>query len=195
MVLVIDNSDSFTYNLVQYLGELGADIDVRRNDTVSLDEIAGLAPSHIVISPGPGRPEDAGVSIEVIRRFGPQTPTLGVCLGHQAIGVVYGGTVCRARAPMHGKTSTIEHDGKGVFEGIAGPFTAGRYHSLVISGEGVPAALEIAARTIDDGTIMAVRHRTFPVHGVQFHPESVLTGAGKQMLQNFLERGHVRAAD
>jgi anthranilate synthase/aminodeoxychorismate synthase-like glutamine amidotransferase len=195
MVLVIDNYDSFTYNLVQYLGELGADIVVRRNDEVTPDEIARMAPSHIVISPGPGRPEDAGVSVDVIRRFGPTVPTLGVCLGHQAIGLVYGGTVCRASAPMHGKTSIVEHDGKGVFSGIGGPFEAGRYHSLVISPTDVPADLEVTARTREDGTIMAVRHRRFPVHGVQFHPESVLTATGKQMLRNFLETGHVRAAD
>ncbi|MEQ1760888.1 MAG: aminodeoxychorismate/anthranilate synthase component II [Vicinamibacterales bacterium] len=193
MVLVIDNYDSFTYNLVQYLGELGAEVEVRRNDEVTVEEIARLNPSHIVISPGPGRPEDAGVSVEVIRRFGPTVPTLGVCLGHQAIGIVYGGTVCRATAPMHGKTSTVQHDGKGVFGGISQPFQAGRYHSLVISGADVPADLEVTARTAD-GTIMAVRHRTFPVHGVQFHPESVLTDAGKQLLRNFLEIGHVRAA-
>jgi anthranilate synthase/aminodeoxychorismate synthase-like glutamine amidotransferase len=195
MVLVIDNYDSFTYNLVQYLGELGAAVEVRRNDQVTLEDIARMRPSHIVISPGPGRPEDAGVSVEVIRRFGPTVPTLGVCLGHQAIGIVYGGTVCRAIAPMHGKTSTVEHDGRGVFSGLGGPFQAGRYHSLVISGTDLPAALEVAARTRDDGTIMAVRHRTHPVHGVQFHPESILTGVGKDLLRNFLEMGHVRAAD
>ncbi len=194
MVLVIDNYDSFTYNLVQYLGELGAEIEVRRNDEVTLDEIARLAPTHIVISPGPGRPEDAGVSVDVIRRFGPDVPTLGVCLGHQAIGIVYGGTVCRAKAPMHGKTSIVEHDGAGVFKGVEGSFEAGRYHSLVISPADVPADLEVTARTKDDGTIMAVRHRRFPVHGVQFHPESVLTGTGKALLRNFLEMGHARAA-
>ncbi len=193
MVLVIDNYDSFTYNLVQYLGELGADIEVRRNDAVTVDEVAALTPSHIVISPGPGRPEDAGVSVEVIRRFGPSVPTLGVCLGHQAIGLVYGGTVRRAAAPMHGKTSTVAHDGKGVFEGLPAAFEAGRYHSLVIASDGLPATLEVAART-SDGTIMAVRHRVFPVHGVQFHPESVLTDTGKQLLRNFLGMGHAAAA-
>jgi anthranilate synthase/aminodeoxychorismate synthase-like glutamine amidotransferase len=195
MVLVIDNYDSFTYNLVQYLGELGAEVEVRRNDEVTLDDITRMQPSHIVISPGPGRPEDAGVSVDVIRRFGPTVPTLGVCLGHQAIGIVYGGTVCRAIAPMHGKTSTVEHDGRGVFNGIGGPFQAGRYHSLVISAVDLPADLEVAARTREDGTIMAVRHRTHPVHGVQFHPESILTGVGKDLLRNFLEMGHVGAAD
>jgi anthranilate synthase/aminodeoxychorismate synthase-like glutamine amidotransferase len=187
MVLVIDNYDSFTYNLVQYLGELGAKLRVRRNDQVTLDEIAAMAPEQIVISPGPGRPEDAGVSVDVIRRFGPTTPILGVCLGHQAIGVVYGGIVCRAQAPMHGKTSTVVHDGKGVFAGLAAPFTAGRYHSLVISNDKLPNELEVAARTKEDDTIMAVRHKTYPVHGVQFHPESVLTDEGRRILRNFLE--------
>jgi len=187
MILVIDNYDSFTYNLVQYLGELGATLRVRRNDQVTLDEIASMAPKRIVISPGPGRPEDAGVSVDVIRRFGPTTPILGVCLGHQAIGVVYGGIVCRAKAPMHGKTSTVVHDGKGVFAGLTAPFEAGRYHSLVISNDKVPGELEVAARTKDDNTIMAVRHRSHPVHGVQFHPESVLTDEGRRILRNFLE--------
>jgi anthranilate synthase/aminodeoxychorismate synthase-like glutamine amidotransferase len=187
MVLVIDNYDSFTYNLVQYLGELGAVIRVRRNDEVTLDEIAAMAPEQIVISPGPGRPEDAGISVDVIRRFGPTTPILGVCLGHQAIGVVYGGVVCRAQAPMHGKTSTVVHDGKGVFAGLTVPFQAGRYHSLVIAADRVPSELEVAARTKEDNTIMAVRHRTYPVHGVQFHPESVLTDEGRRLLRNFLE--------
>ena len=187
MLLVIDNYDSFTYNLVQYLGELGAKLRVRRNDQVTLDEVAAMAPEQIVISPGPGRPEDAGVSTDVIRRFGPTTPILGVCLGHQAIGVVYGGIVCRAQAPMHGKTSTVVHDGKGVFAGLGAPFAAGRYHSLVISDDKLPNELEVAARTKEDNTIMAVRHRTYPVHGVQFHPESVLTDEGRRILRNFLE--------
>jgi anthranilate synthase/aminodeoxychorismate synthase-like glutamine amidotransferase len=186
MILVIDNYDSFTYNLVQYLGELGADVRVRRNDQVTLDEIAAVAPDQILISPGPGRPEDAGVSVDVIRRFGPTTPLLGVCLGHQAIGVVYGGTVGRA-TPMHGKTSTVVHDGKGVFSGIHDAFLAGRYHSLVITPDGVPPELEVAATTKEDGTIMAVRHRSYPVHGVQFHPESVLTEEGRKILRNFLD--------
>ena len=187
MVLVIDNYDSFTYNLVQYLGELGAVIRVRRNDEITLNEISAIAPEQIVISPGPGRPEDAGISCDVIRRFGPTTPILGVCLGHQAIGVVYGGTVCRAQAPMHGKTSTVVHDGRGVFSGFTAPFQAGRYHSLVIAHDRVPSELEVAARTKDDNTIMAVRHRSYPVHGVQFHPESVLTDEGRRLLRNFLE--------
>jgi len=187
MLLVIDNYDSFTYNLVQYLGELGAAIRVRRNDQVTLDEIAAMAPEQIVISPGPGRPEDAGVSVDVIRRFGPTTPILGVCLGHQAIGVVYGGIVCRAQVPMHGKTSTVVHDGKGVFAGLGAPFQAGRYHSLVISNDRLPGELEVAARTKEDNTIMAVRHRAYPVHGVQFHPESVLTDEGRRILRNFIE--------
>ena len=187
MLLVIDNYDSFTYNLVQYFGELGADIRVYRNNEITLDEIAAMKPGRIVISPGPGRPEDAGITVETIRRFGPTLPLLGVCLGHQAIGMVYGGTVCRASAPIHGKTSQVAHDGQGVFRGLSDPFEAGRYHSLVISSTDVPASLEVAARTKEDGIIMGVRHRTHPVHGVQFHPESVLTGQGKQILRNFLE--------
>lgn len=184
MLLLIDNYDSFTFNLAQYLGELGAPPLVKRNDEMSLDEIAALKPDHIVISPGPGRPEDAGISVELIRRFGPGTPVLGVCLGHQGIGIAFGGQVIRASQLMHGKVSSIQHDGRGVFRGVSQPFTAGRYHSLVVA-EPLPDVLEIAART-DDGTIMGVRHRTFPVHGVQFHPESVLTGEGKQILRNFL---------
>jgi anthranilate synthase/aminodeoxychorismate synthase-like glutamine amidotransferase len=187
MVLVIDNYDSFTYNLVQYLGELGADVRVRRNDEVTLGEVEAMAPDQILISPGPGRPENAGISVDVIRRFGPRTPILGVCLGHQAIGAVYGGTICRAKAPMHGKTSTVVHDGKGLFEGIHEPFQAGRYHSLVIASDSVPEELEVAARTKEDGTIMSVRHRSYPVHGVQFHPESVLTEEGRRILRNFLD--------
>jgi anthranilate synthase/aminodeoxychorismate synthase-like glutamine amidotransferase len=187
MVLVIDNYDSFTYNLVQYMGELGADLCVRRNDRVSVEDIETMAPDRIVISPGPGRPEDAGITLEVVRRFGATTPILGVCLGHQAIGVAFGGTVCRARVPFHGKASTVMHDGKGLFAGMTAPFTAGRYHSLEIAGEKLPTELEIAARTREDGTIMAVRHREFPVHGVQFHPESVLTEEGRRILRNFLE--------
>jgi anthranilate synthase/aminodeoxychorismate synthase-like glutamine amidotransferase len=187
MILVIDNYDSFTYNLVQYLGELGADVRVRRNDQVTLGEVEAMGPEQILISPGPGRPENAGITTDVIRRFGPKTPILGVCLGHQAIGLVYGGIVCRANTPMHGKTSTVVHDGKGVFEGINEPFPAGRYHSLVIGVDSVPADLEVSARTQDDGTIMAVRHRAYPIHGVQFHPESVLTGEGRKILRNFLD--------
>jgi anthranilate synthase/aminodeoxychorismate synthase-like glutamine amidotransferase len=185
VVLLLDNYDSFTFNLAQYLGELGAAPVVRRNDEISLDEVGALRPGHIVISPGPGRPEDAGISVELIRRFGPTIPVLGVCLGHQGIGIAFGGQVVRASQLMHGKTSSIQHDGKGVFRGLQQPFVAGRYHSLVVA-EPLPESLEMAART-DDGTIMGVRHRSYPVHGVQFHPESVLTGEGRQLLRNFLE--------
>jgi anthranilate synthase/aminodeoxychorismate synthase-like glutamine amidotransferase len=185
VILLIDNYDSFTYNLAQYLGELGAPPLVKRNDEITLDEIAALHPERIVISPGPGRPEDAGISVDVIKRFGPQTPILGVCLGHQGIGVAFGGQVVRATQLMHGKVSSVQHDGRGVFVGISQPFTAGRYHSLVVA-EPLPDALEASART-DDGTIMGVRHKTLPVHGVQFHPESVLTGEGRHLLRNFLE--------
>ena len=185
MVLLLDNYDSFTFNLAQYLGELGAPPVVRRNDEITLDEIGELHPAHIVISPGPGRPEDAGISVELIRRFGPTIPVLGVCLGHQGIGIAFGGQVVRATQLMHGKTSSIQHDGRGIFRGLQQPFVAGRYHSLVVA-EPLPESLEMAAKT-DDGTIMGVRHRTFPVHGVQFHPESVLTGEGRQLLRNFLE--------
>ncbi len=185
MLLLIDNYDSFTFNLAQYLGELGAPPIVRRNDELTLDQIAELEPDHIVISPGPGRPEDAGISVELIRRFGEKVPVLGVCLGHQSIGIAFGGAVVRARQLMHGKLSTVQHDGKGVFRGVTQPFTAGRYHSLVVA-DPLPDTLEAAART-DDGTIMGVRHRSYPVHGVQFHPESVLTGEGRHLLRNFLE--------
>jgi anthranilate synthase/aminodeoxychorismate synthase-like glutamine amidotransferase len=184
VLLLLDNYDSFTFNLAQYLGELGAPPLVKRNDEISLDEIEKLKPSHIVISPGPGRPEDAGISVALIQRFGPTTPLLGVCLGHQGIGVAFGGEVVRASQLMHGKVSSIQHDGRGVFRGVTQPFTAGRYHSLVVA-EPLPDVLEISART-DDGTIMGVRHKAFPVHGVQFHPESVLTGEGRQILRNFL---------
>ena len=186
MVFVLDNYDSFTYNLVQYLGELGAQMIVRRNNQVTMSEVEAMAPSHIVISPGPGRPEDAGVTPELIRRFGPRVPTLGVCLGHQAIGMVYGGRVVRAPVPMHGKTSVIEHDGRGVFAGLTSPIEASRYHSLVVAADGMPDVLEVSART-RDGIIMGLRHREHPVHGVQFHPESVLTADGRRMLRNFLD--------
>src|SRR5882724_616179 len=187
MVLVIDNYDSFTYNLVQYLGELGAEVRVMRNDVVSLDDVVNANADRIVISPGPGRPEAAGLTMSVIRRLGETTPILGVCLGHQAIGAVFGGEVVRAGVPMHGKTSTIEHDGQGVFSGIAGPFVASRYHSLVVAEAGLPAELEVTARTQEDGHIMGLRLREWPVHGVQFHPESILTGEGRKILQNFLD--------
>ena len=187
VVVVVDNYDSFTYNLVQYLGELGADVRVMRNDAVTVEIIRAARPDHIVISPGPGRPEDAGVTMDVIRELGRETPILGVCLGHQAIGAVFGGSVIRAAVPMHGKTSTIEHDGRGIFTGITEPFLASRYHSLIVSDEGLPLALEVTARTKEDRTIMGLRHRSWPVHGVQFHPESILTGEGHRLLRNFLE--------
>ena len=190
MVLVLDNYDSFTYNLVQYLGELGAQVTVVRNDATTVEAIAAMAPQHIVLSPGPGRPEDAGVMMDLIRQLGPTMPMLGVCLGHQAIGAVYGGSVVRAAVPMHGKTSTIEHNGRGVFTGLTAPFLASRYHSLVVAEEGLPDCLEVTARTQEDGTIMGLRHRTLPVHGVQFHPESILTNEGRRILRNFLE-GHL----
>ena len=187
MLLLIDNYDSFTFNLAQYLGEMGADISVRRNDLVTLDEIESWRPSHIVISPGPGRPEQAGVSMAVIERFARQIPILGVCLGHQAMGAAFGGRVVRARQLMHGKSSSIEHDGRGLFAGLRGPFAAARYHSLIVADDDWPESLEVTARTADDRTVMALRHREWPMHGVQFHPESVLTTDGRLMLRNFLE--------
>jgi anthranilate synthase/aminodeoxychorismate synthase-like glutamine amidotransferase len=187
MVFVLDNYDSFTYNLVQYLGELGATLEVARNDQVTLDEIAALGPTHIVISPGPGRPEDAGVTPALIERFGPTVPILGVCLGHQAIGMVCGGRVVRAPVPVHGKTSVIEHDGKGLFAGLANPIEASRYHSLIVQDEGLPDDLEVSARTRGDGIIMGLRHKRWPLTGVQFHPESILTADGRRMLRNFLD--------
>jgi len=185
VILLIDNYDSFTFNLAQYLGELGAPPLVRRNDQLSADEVGEMRPDRIVISPGPGRPEDAGISVEVIRRFGDRVPILGVCLGHQGIGIAFGGTVVRAGVLMHGKTSTVHHDGAGVFRGVTQPFSAGRYHSLVVA-QPLPPDLELAAYT-EDGTVMGVRHRLYPVHGVQFHPESVLTVEGRTLLRNFLE--------
>jgi anthranilate synthase/aminodeoxychorismate synthase-like glutamine amidotransferase len=185
-ILIIDNYDSFTYNLVQYMGELGADLDVRRNDCASVSSLMEEAPQGLVISPGPGVPENAGVSIEAVRRFGESgTPVLGVCLGHQSIGEAYGGKTVRAKTIMHGKTSAIEHDEKGVFAGLPQPFQATRYHSLVIDQASLPSALEVTARTAD-GEIMGVRHREQPVEGVQFHPESILTDVGKSLLANFL---------
>jgi len=187
MVCVVDNYDSFTYNLVQYLGELGADVTVVRNDAATVAEVAAMGAERIVISPGPGRPEDAGITMEVIRELGKTTPIFGVCLGHQAMGAVFGGQVVRAHVPMHGKTSTIEHNSRGVFTGITEPFLASRYHSLVVADEGFPADLEVTARTKEDGAIMGLRHRHLPVHGVQFHPESILTGEGHRILRNFLE--------
>jgi para-aminobenzoate synthetase component II len=184
MVLLIDNYDSFTFNLAQYLGEMGHGPTVKRNDEITLGEIEGLHPDRIVISPGPGRPEDAGVSVEVIRQLGSRTPILGVCLGHQAIGYAFGGSIVRATTLMHGKTSSVQHDGRGVFAGVSQPFVAGRYHSLIVA-EPAPEALEVAART-DDGVIMGLRHREWPIHGVQFHPESILTEGGHRMLANWL---------
>jgi anthranilate synthase component II len=187
MVLVIDNYDSFTYNLVQYLGELGARVEVRRNDATSVAAIRALAPERIVISPGPGRPEHAGISLEVIHALGPVVPILGVCLGHQAIGLAFGGRVVRAPLPIHGKTSEVDHDNQGVLAGMGPGFQAGRYHSLIVAEEGLPEDLAVTARTRGDGIVMGLRHRAWPVHGVQFHPESVLTPEGRQLLRNFLE--------
>ncbi len=190
MVFVLDNYDSFTYNLVQYLGEMGQEIVVKRNDQTTLAEIEELKPSRILISPGPCTPQDAGISMDVIRHFAGKVPVFGVCLGHQAIGAAFGGKVVRAANLMHGKTSEIEHDGKTIFNGVPSPFTATRYHSLIVSEEGLPAELEVSARTKDaDGTsvIMGLRHRRYPVEGVQFHPESVLTHEGKKLIRNFLE--------
>jgi len=187
MLLVIDNYDSFTYNLVQYLGELGADIIVRRNDAVSVDEIGELHPSAIVVSPGPCAPSQAGVTVPVIQRWGSTIPTLGVCLGHQAIGEAYGGRVVRAQRVMHGKSSTVQHDGTGLFEGLPSPLSVMRYHSLIVERDSLPPELEVLAVSTDDPTeIHAVRHRTHPVWGVQFHPESILTTGGKTILRNFL---------
>ena len=187
MLLVLDNYDSFTYNLVQYAGELGAEPVVYRNDALTVEGVLELRPDAIVVSPGPCTPREAGISVPLIRAAAGRVPVLGVCLGHQAIGVVYGGTVTRAKAPMHGKTSVVTHDGKGLFAGVTSPFPAGRYHSLVITDQGLPAEIEVAARTREDGTIMAVRHTSYPVHGVQFHPESVLTEEGRRILRNFLD--------
>jgi anthranilate synthase component 2 len=185
MLLMIDNYDSFTYNLVQYLGELGAEVEVRRNDAITLDQIARLKPVRIVISPGPCTPNEAGVSVPLIRRFAGEIPILGVCLGHQSIGQAFGGKVVRAQHVMHGKLSPIAHDGKGVFAGLPTPFTATRYHSLAIERASCPAELEVTA-TADDGEIMGVRHRHHAVEGVQFHPEAILTEHGKRLLDNFL---------
>jgi anthranilate synthase/aminodeoxychorismate synthase-like glutamine amidotransferase len=184
MILVIDNYDSFTYNLVQYLGELGADLFVRRNDAVTVDEIVALAPSHIVISPGPGTPQDGGISLDVIHRFAPTIPILGVCLGHQCIATAFGGRVDRAPRLMHGKTSDIHHDQRGILAGIPSPFSAMRYHSLIVHRP-LPDCLEVAAHT-PEGEMMALRHKTAPVTGLQFHPESILTQHGKTILSNFL---------
>jgi len=186
MLLVIDNYDSFTYNLVQYLGELGEQIQVRRNNEVSIDEMEKMSPDRIVISPGPGTPDGAGVSLQVIEEFGGKVPILGVCLGHQAIGQAFGGRVVRAAHLFHGKSSAVKHDGKTIFEGIEQNFTAGRYHSLVVESQSVPDCLEVSATT-PNGTIMGLRHRKMKIEGVQFHPESFMTTEGKKLLANFLK--------
>ena len=190
MVFVLDNYDSFTYNLVQYMGEMGAEMVIRRNDELTVDEVAALMPERILLSPGPCTPQEAGISIPLIRYFAGKVPILGVCLGHQAIGAAFGGDVVRAPQLMHGKTSEVEHDGKTIFAGIPTPMTCTRYHSLIVAEEGLPAELEISARTtlVGGGTIiMGLRHRKYPVEGVQFHPESVLTANGKQLIRNFLD--------
>jgi anthranilate synthase/aminodeoxychorismate synthase-like glutamine amidotransferase len=185
MLLVIDNYDSFTYNLVQYFGELGIEPEVRRNDEISIEEIRALKPERICISPGPGRPEDAGISSEVIRQLGSSVPILGVCLGHQCIAQVFGAEIVRAEKLMHGKTSSIRHQQGDIFEGLPDPLEATRYHSLIVRPDSLPASLRITAQT-DDGEIMGLQHREFPLHGVQFHPESILTADGKRLLANFL---------
>jgi anthranilate synthase/aminodeoxychorismate synthase-like glutamine amidotransferase len=192
MVFVLDNYDSFTYNLVQYLGELGAEVEVRRNDQITVAEIAALRPERIVLSPGPCTPQEAGISIDLVRHFVGKAPVLGVCLGHQAIAAAFGGKVVRAKKLMHGKTSQVRHDGRTVFDGLPSPMTATRYHSLVVQEKGLPAELEISASTIEsDGsrTIMGLRHKEFPIEGVQFHPESVLSSEGKKLVENFLKMG------
>jgi anthranilate synthase/aminodeoxychorismate synthase-like glutamine amidotransferase len=186
MLLVIDNYDSFTYNLVQYFGELGAQMSIRRNDQISLEEIRAMNPQQICVSPGPCTPREAGISNEVIREFGPTLPILGVCLGHQCIGHVFGADVIRAPRLMHGKTSLIHHHGDGLFTGLSNPFVATRYHSLIVERSSIPAVLEITAET-EEGEVMGLRHREFPIFGLQFHPESILTIEGKQILRNFLE--------
>jgi para-aminobenzoate synthetase component II len=185
MILLLDNYDSFTYNLAQYLGQMGQQLEVRRNDQISLDEVAALRPERILISPGPCTPKEAGISVPLIQRFAGEIPILGVCLGHQAIGAAFGGRVIPAEKLMHGKTSEIEHDGRGVFQNLPKPFTATRYHSLIVERASLPSELEISAET-DDGVIMGLRHRKFRIEGVQFHPESVLTTSGFDLLKNFL---------
>ena len=189
MVLVIDNYDSFTYNLVQYIGELGVGIEVRRNDTITVEQIAILQPQRVVLSPGPGRPEQAGISVELVRRLGSTIPILGVCLGHQAIATAFGGNIVGAPELLHGKTSTIVHNKQDLFEGLPATFVAGRYHSLMVEAESVPEVLEITATAVEDGTVMGIKHKSQSIYGVQFHPESVLTGEGKNILRNFLNIG------
>ena len=186
MILVIDNYDSFTFNLVQLIGRVEGDVIVRRNDQIGMEEIRTLAPHGIVISPGPGRPENAGISVDVIRQMGPTTPVLGVCLGHQGIGLTFGGRVVHAPTLMHGKTSQVFHSGSPLYKDVPSPFTATRYHSLVVSADDLPQELEVTART-EDGVIMGLRHRRFPIEGVQFHPESILTEKGEQIVRNWLE--------
>ena len=190
MVFVLDNYDSFTYNLVQYLGELGAKVEVHRNDTLTVEEVEALKPERILLSPGPCTPSEAGILVPLIRHMAGKVPIFGVCLGHQAIGEAFGGDVVRARQLMHGKTSSVTHDGKGIFSGIPSPVTCTRYHSLIVAEQSLPAALEVTARTTEasgESIIMGLRHRTLPIEGVQFHPESVLTDSGHQMIRNFLE--------
>jgi para-aminobenzoate synthetase component 2 len=186
MILLLDNYDSFTYNLAQYLGQMGQDLEIRRNDQITLDEIQDLRPERIVISPGPCTPKEAGISVPLIQRFAGEIPILGVCLGHQAIGAAFGGNVIRAQKIMHGKTSEIQHDGKTIFRGLPQEFVATRYHSLIVERKSLPRTLEISAET-SDGTIMGLRHRKLRVEGVQFHPESILTSAGFRLLENFLD--------
>ncbi len=187
MLLLIDNYDSFTYNLYQYLAELGQEVHVARNDRITIEDIERLGPERIVVSPGPSTPDHAGISNDVIRHFGPRRPVLGVCLGHECVGQVYGGSLGRAKAVMHGKSSLVHHRGQGVLAGLPNPFPAIRYHSLAVAAEGLPECLEVTAWT-DDGTIMGLRHRQHPVEGVQFHPESFMTPAGKDLLRNFLKK-------
>ncbi|SES40955.1 aminodeoxychorismate/anthranilate synthase component II [Salipaludibacillus aurantiacus] len=187
MILMIDNYDSFTYNLVQYLGEMGEELIVKRNDQITVADIEELSPDYLMISPGPCTPNEAGISMEAIRQFAGKIPVFGVCLGHQSMAQVFGGDVIRAERLMHGKTSEVKHDGKTVFEGLSNPFTATRYHSLIVKRETLPECFEISAET-EEGEIMGIRHKTYPLEGVQFHPESIMTGTGKQLLRNFLDR-------
>ncbi len=187
MILMIDNYDSFTYNLVQYLGELGAEVQVFRNDRISVEEMEKMKPERIIISPGPCTPKEAGISVEAVERFAGKVPILGVCLGHQSIAAAFGGEIVKAKRLMHGKTSMINHDGRGIFRGIENPFEATRYHSLAVARESLPPCLEVSAWTEDDGEIMGIRHRQYLVVGIQFHPESILTAAGKRLLKNFLD--------